>query len=111
MVQLNDHAILRLNSHAKMDDALPSCGCAISIMIVVMIPMNPLTCVDNATAPPAGSDALVNRTTDASRNGCSAMAKMIVAITVMNYQKIARLATPKLISSVPTIDAFRSKCR
>lgn len=76
-----------------------------------MIPMSPLICAANATAPPAGSDAPVNRTTDASRNGCSAMAKMIVAITVMSCQKIVQLATPKLISSVPTIDAFQSKCR
>lgn len=91
-----------------MDDALPSCGCAISITIAVMIPMNRRTCADNATARQAGNVVLANRTTAAYRNGYSAMAKTIAATTVMNCPKIVPPATPTPISSVPTTDAFQS---
>lgn len=94
-----------------MDDALPNCGCAISITIAVTIPMNRRTCVVNATVPPAGNDVPDNRTTDAYRNGCSAMARTIAATIATNCPKIVPHAIPKPISSVPTIAAFQSMCR
>lgn len=97
-----------LNSRAKTDDALPNYGCAISIMIAETIPMNRRTCAVNVIAPPVGNVALANRTIAAFRNGCSAMAKTIVGIIVMNYQKIVQFAKRKPISSVRTTDAFQS---
>lgn len=42
---------------------------------------------------------------DAFQNGCSAMAKTIVATTAMNYPKTVHLATRTLISSAKTIAA------
>lgn len=91
-----------------MDDALPNCGCATSTTIAATTPMNRHTCADNATAPRAGNDAPDNRTTDAYRNGCSAMAKTIAATTATNCPKTVRRATPTPTSSAPTIDAFQS---
>lgn len=100
--------ILKLNLAARTVDAFPSCGCAISITIVVMIQTSPLTCVVKGTAQPDGRGAQGNLTTDAFLNGSSATEKMIVVITVMSCQKTAPFVKPRLTSSARTIAAFRS---
>lgn len=56
-LQIRKLAILKPNSHAETDVALPNYGCVTSIMIVAMIPMSQLTCVDNETVLPDGNVA------------------------------------------------------
>lgn len=80
-------------------------------MIAVMIQMNQHICADNVIVQLDGNGAQVNRTIVAYQNGCSVMAKMIAAITVMNHQKIVRFVVAKQTSSARTIDAFQSKCK
>lgn len=75
-----------------------------------MIPMSQLTCAVKEIAQPDGNDALANQTIDVFRNGCSAMAKMIAAITAMNCQRIVQFVILTPISNAQTTDAFQSKC-
>lgn len=101
--------ILTPNSAARTDAVFLNCGCVISIMIAAMTRMNRPTCVANATVPLAGRDVQDNRITVAFPNGCSVMVKTIVAITVMNCQRIVPHVMRKRTSSVATIDVYPSK--
>lgn len=92
-----------------MDVVLQNYGCAISIMIVVMIQMNQRTCVVNVTAQLDGNVVQANQTIVVFQNGCSVMEKTIAAITVTNYQKIVQYAIAKPISNVPTIVVYQSE--
>lgn len=100
--------ILRPNSVARTADAFRNCGCVTLITIVVMTQMNRLICVAKRIVQLAGRDALGNQTIDASRNGFSAMAKMIVVTTAMSFQKTVLFAKLTQTSSVRTIDAYRN---
>lgn len=84
-------------------------GCVISTTTVVMTPMNPPTCADRGIVQQGGNVAQVNLIIGAYRNGYSVMEKMIVAIIVMNCQKIVHNARQIPISSAPTTDAYQSK--
>lgn len=94
-----------------MADAFQSFGCATSTTIAVMIPTNPLTCVVKETARLAGRDAPDNRTIVAFPNGCSAMAKTIVATTATSCQKTVPSVNRRLTSSARTTDAFLNSGR
>jgi hypothetical protein len=103
--------ILKLSSVVRTADASLNFGCATLTMTAVTTRTNLLTCAANVTARLDGNAAQDNRTIVASRNGSSAMAKTIVATTVMNSQKIVPFAKPKLISNARTTAAFRNNGR
>lgn len=82
-------------------------GSVISIMIVVTIQTNLLTCVDSAIARLAGRDVLEERIIDVYLSGCFVMAKTIVATVLMNYLKIVRNVSQPETFNARTIGVYR----
>lgn len=105
--QIIDHAIQNPSFRVKTDDAYQNCGCAISITIAATIPTSRLTCAGSVTVPTAGNAVLVGRTIGVYRNGCSAMARTIVATDRTNCPKIAPNATKPATSSVRIIAVYQ----
>lgn len=93
--------IQKLSSLARMEDVYRNYGCVILTMIVVMIRMNQLINVGNASAQMAGRDVQARQITGVFQNGCSVMGKMTAAMVVMNFLKIVPSAMKQEISSVP----------
>lgn len=108
-LQINDLVILKRSSAARMDVASRNSGCVTLTMTVAMTQMSQRTCVVRRTAPPDGRDAQDSPTIAAFPNGCSAMAKMTVGITVMNSRRIVQLASLRRTSSAAITDAFQSE--
>lgn len=92
-----------------MGDVFPSYGCAILIMIAVMIRMSRLICAVKETVRQDGSVVLGNQITDAFLSGCSVTEKMIAETIVMSYLIIVLSVIRSQTLSVPTIDVFRSE--
>merc|ERR550519_2671964 len=68
--------MMRRNSSAEMESASPSCGTVTTTTTVGMTQTSQLASAETEIAQLAGDDAQVQPTTDASLNGCSAMARM-----------------------------------
>lgn len=104
----SEHVTQKLSLVARMAVAYPNYGCAILIMIVEMILMNPLTCAVKEIARLDGEDVLANLTTDVFQNGYSVMERMIVETIVMNFRRIAQHAKLTLTSSVRITAVFQN---
>lgn len=101
----------KLSSAARMDGAFQNYGCVTLTTIAGTILMSQRTCVVRGIAQLDGNDVPVNPTIDASQNGFSAMAKTIVATTVMNFLKIVPCVSLTPTSSVTIIAAFQNNGR
>ena len=99
---------MKLNLLVKIIVVFPSCGCVILTMIAVMIPMNQRTCVVKEIVQLGGNVVPDSQTIVVFLNGCSAMAKMTVGITVMSCQKTVQFVMQKPILNVPITDVFQS---
>merc|ERR1719193_627546 len=91
----NAPVMTRLNSSVETESAFPSCGTVTTTTIVGMTQTSPLTSVATETAQLAGDDAQVQPTTDASLNGCSAMARMTVETEQTRWLRTAHDARTK----------------
>merc|ERR1719507_623517 len=95
-------AMMRRNSSAEMESASPSCGTVTTTTTVGMTQTSQLTCAETETVQLAGDDAQVRPTTDASLNGCSAMARMTAETEQTRWLRTARDARTRETSLVET---------
>merc|ERR1719507_368291 len=93
-------ATMRRNSSAEMESASPSCGTVTTTTTVGMTQTSQPTSAETETAQLAGDDAQVRPTTDASLNGCSAMARMTAETELTRWLKTARDARTRETSLV-----------
>merc|ERR1719507_2950623 len=95
-------AMMRLNSSAETESAFPSCGTVTTTTTAGMTRTSQLTSAETEIAPLAGDDAQVRPTTDASLNGCSAMARMTAETELTRWLKTAHDARTRETSLVET---------
>merc|ERR1719220_173988 len=93
-------AMMRPNSSAETESAFPSCGTVTTTTTAGMTRTSQLTSAETEIAQLAGDDAQVRPTTDASLNGCSAMARMTAETELTRWLKTARDARTRETSLV-----------
>merc|ERR1719266_2017173 len=98
----NAPAMMRQNSSVETESAFPSCGTVTTTTTVGMTRTSPLTSAVTEIAQLAGDDAQVRPTTDASLNGCSAMARMTAEMEQTRWLRTAQVR--------PTTDASLNGC-
>lgn len=102
-LQTIDHAIQAQNSLARMADVFRKYGCAILTMTVATIATSQPTCVVKKIAPPVGSVVQVMPIIVVYLNGCSVMAKTIVAMVPTSFPRIVLSVILKWTSNAPII--------
>merc|ERR1719312_1481587 len=99
---ITENAMRKPSFLAAMGSVFLSCGSVTMTTIAEMTVTNLPTAADTETAQKDGEDVRATQTTDASLNGCSAMARMTAEMELTNCPKIAQNVRKRATSNVET---------